>query len=584
MAAGRIIIPNYMPALDINGNPVAGARLTFYQNKTTTLATTYTDATLSVPHPNPVIAGADGVFPAIFADTLPYFTVAITDASGAPIGGLRHLDDVQAAESMGAKTDLDGGNVPSVLAFFRNLFRFDVQPEHFVSRAQVPALRSAGMSASAAFTAAFASAAANGRKVKISGGSYLLSGVTIPENLTVRGAGQASTFIIPETAATSVFTLSSLSELSNLTIINANELANVEGVTIISENASTVGDVTFAGLRWNIRAAEGGNHRFSGLRSTSFGTQKAGAVWLGSTLMDDPGTDQDYGCVAAVMPNYRIEEGGVGVHSPAIYLRRAVAVEMPNLNANCPGEAGVCIQIDGDSQGINITGTIAGFDTQVEGTLGSDGKYPIFINLDGLDFDQFNVNAIRADGGEGWSWYGMCTSSAVATDATAFVFKGKAPRLVGNVSGYYSGGCALELEDTEGTAVDLQVRETDFGIRLKGTNTNLTGTLRLGSGVTYPIVTSTDLEFWPAGAGNNVRVYGYSFATKITTPAMPASNVGVVNNYGVACRVFVFDGAVNIVRIDGINQGFAPCTVLLQPGETITVDYSSTPSWSWAGI
>lgn len=111
MAAGRIVIPNYMPALDLNGNPLGGARITFYLDKTTTLAPTYADETLTVPHPNPVIAGADGVFPTIFADITDYFTVAITDAAGAPIGGLRNLDGIQSAGAANYKADLDGSNV-----------------------------------------------------------------------------------------------------------------------------------------------------------------------------------------------------------------------------------------------------------------------------------------------------------------------------------------------------------------------------------------------------------------------------------------------------------------------------------------
>lgn len=96
MAAGRIIVPNYMPALDLNGNPLAGAKLYFYENGTTTLKTTYTSAALSVAHPNPVIANAAGVFASIFADTTAEFSVAITDADGAPISGLRNRDNVQA--------------------------------------------------------------------------------------------------------------------------------------------------------------------------------------------------------------------------------------------------------------------------------------------------------------------------------------------------------------------------------------------------------------------------------------------------------------------------------------------------------
>lgn len=47
MAAGRIVIPNYMPALDINGAPVAGAKIYFYLNQTTTLQSVYSSEDLT---------------------------------------------------------------------------------------------------------------------------------------------------------------------------------------------------------------------------------------------------------------------------------------------------------------------------------------------------------------------------------------------------------------------------------------------------------------------------------------------------------------------------------------------------------
>lgn len=97
MAAGRIIIPNCMPALDINGNPVAGAKLTFYVNETTTLLPVYTTAALNVAHPNPLSADAAGVFPSIFADTAVAYSVAITDADGLPIIDLRNRDNIKAS-------------------------------------------------------------------------------------------------------------------------------------------------------------------------------------------------------------------------------------------------------------------------------------------------------------------------------------------------------------------------------------------------------------------------------------------------------------------------------------------------------
>lgn len=111
MAAGRIVIPNYMPCLDINGAPVAGAKLYFYLSQTTDLQSVYTDATLTVAHTNPVIADAAGVFPSIFADITAIYSVSIRTADDVPIGGLRDVDNIQASESQNAKVDLTGDNV-----------------------------------------------------------------------------------------------------------------------------------------------------------------------------------------------------------------------------------------------------------------------------------------------------------------------------------------------------------------------------------------------------------------------------------------------------------------------------------------
>lgn len=102
MAGKRIVIPNYMPALDLNGNPLAGAKITFYENETTTLASVYANEALTTPLANPVVANLAGVFPSIFADEDLVFTVAITDADDNPIGGLRNKDEVRPSQIFGA--------------------------------------------------------------------------------------------------------------------------------------------------------------------------------------------------------------------------------------------------------------------------------------------------------------------------------------------------------------------------------------------------------------------------------------------------------------------------------------------------
>lgn len=98
MAAGLIIFPNYMPALDRNGRPYNGALAYFYDNHSTVPKTVYQDDGLTTPHTQPIETDSAGVFPAIYADASEYYTVAIATPTGAP---LQSYDSVQASVGIG---------------------------------------------------------------------------------------------------------------------------------------------------------------------------------------------------------------------------------------------------------------------------------------------------------------------------------------------------------------------------------------------------------------------------------------------------------------------------------------------------
>ena len=66
-----LFVPPNVPALDENGAPLSGAKYYFYLSGTTTPATVYSDAGLTTPHTNPVIADSAGRFaPIFFAPTI----------------------------------------------------------------------------------------------------------------------------------------------------------------------------------------------------------------------------------------------------------------------------------------------------------------------------------------------------------------------------------------------------------------------------------------------------------------------------------------------------------------------------------
>lgn len=93
MAAGRIILPGWMPAVDSDGVPIPNARMFFYENETTTLATVYADSTLTTPLTNPVAADSSGQFPGIWADDANLFSVTV-DAPYGPPGQPFTFDDL----------------------------------------------------------------------------------------------------------------------------------------------------------------------------------------------------------------------------------------------------------------------------------------------------------------------------------------------------------------------------------------------------------------------------------------------------------------------------------------------------------
>lgn len=85
MAAGRLLIPSWMPALDGDGAPIPNARVYFYTDETTTLASVFADEALTTPLTNPVEANSSGRFPAIWASDANVYTWSI-DAPYGPAG------------------------------------------------------------------------------------------------------------------------------------------------------------------------------------------------------------------------------------------------------------------------------------------------------------------------------------------------------------------------------------------------------------------------------------------------------------------------------------------------------------------
>lgn len=84
----------FFQALDGNGDPYSGAKLNFYITATSTPKNTYSDAGLTTPNANPVVADSAGRFGPIYLATDANYKAVLTTSAGATIATFDPLQSV----------------------------------------------------------------------------------------------------------------------------------------------------------------------------------------------------------------------------------------------------------------------------------------------------------------------------------------------------------------------------------------------------------------------------------------------------------------------------------------------------------
>jgi len=83
----RLFVIPQAVRINSTGTPFANAKANFYLTGTTTRTDTYTNNARTVAHENPVLAGADGQWPAIFLDPAITYRSIITESDNSSIPG-----------------------------------------------------------------------------------------------------------------------------------------------------------------------------------------------------------------------------------------------------------------------------------------------------------------------------------------------------------------------------------------------------------------------------------------------------------------------------------------------------------------
>jgi hypothetical protein len=64
-------------------------------------------------------------------------------------------------------------------------------------------------------------------------------------------------------------------------------------------------------------------------------------------------------------------------------------------------------------------------------------------------------------------------------------------------------------------------------------------------------------------------------------PAIPASGTAYTNQYGLTCQVCISGGTDVSIAISGLSTELSSGCFIICPGQTITITYTTAPTWAW---
>lgn len=83
---------------------------------------------------------------------------------------------------------------------------------------------------------------------------------------------------------------------------------------------------------------------------------------------------------------------------------------------------------------------------------------------------------------------------------------------------------------------------------------------------------------------------GYNPVGNVTAPTLPASGATLINPFPFTSRIYITGTGVTGININGVNVGVTGTAVangtlvILEPGETIRIVYTTAPNWVWFGM
>lgn len=213
------------------------------------------------------------------------------------------------------------------------------------------------------------------------------------------------------------------------------------------------------------------------------------------------------------------------------------------------------------------------------------GDYGIFINSPDCNISNCSTASIISYANSGW----IMQMNNVSTSANGPIFSFNNPGSLLTIDSC-SVSETINAVITDGSAAG-SVTDTIL-VNNSYINIGPQSLLLSRNGTTITTFAMTNSKYiGSSNIFNNITVTnpkltnnpGYNPTGPQTAPSMPASGTALTNPFPFDATVYVSGGTVTEIAVGGTATGLTSGSVFVPAGETITLTYSTAPTWVWIG-
>lgn len=187
--------------------------------------------------------------------------------------------------------------------------------------------------------------------------------------------------------------------------------------------------------------------------------------------------------------------------------------------------------------------------------------------------------AVNASGAEPFT-----SDQSLGNTGSGVVFNGSTGSISDCIVTYNNTGVSLVESGSTPPQVNVyggRITDNAIGLTTVGTNTRVPTYCRVDPSCVIADNTTTNVSLQPTPTELGYIGGTATMGQYVGSPTMPATNTDLTNPYPWAVLIAITHVSTDAVIVGGPNNYGNANTVLIRPGQTIKIIYTSTPSWLW---